>query len=165
MPNLNAPWRQPPAPIDPAQITETLTADVVVVGCAHAGTAAARAAAEAGASVIAVDQQKEKLFHAVGNDLGHINSKFLAERGVPHVDEIEFLNDWQLRSNNRSNPKLVMQFARTSGECFDWMIEPLTQEQRDAIVVTHWLGNKNFTGDLSGFKFWPGCAVRMRQQT
>ena len=37
-----------------------------------------------------------------------------------------------------------MQFARTSGECFDWMIEPLTQEQRDAIVVTHWLGNKNF---------------------
>lgn len=58
-----------------------------------------------------------------------------------------------------------MQFARTSGECFDWMIEPLTQEQRDAIVVTHWLGNKNFTGDLSGFKFWPGCAVRMRQQT
>lgn len=60
MPNLNAPWRQPPAPIDPAQITEMLTADVVVVGCAHAGTAAARAAAEAGASVIAVDQQKEK---------------------------------------------------------------------------------------------------------
>lgn len=55
MPNLNAQWRQPPAPIDPAQITETLTADVVVVGCAHAGTAAARAAAEAGASVIAVD--------------------------------------------------------------------------------------------------------------
>lgn len=81
MPNLNARWRQPPAPIDPAQITETLTADVVVVGCAHAGTAAARAAAEAGASVIAVDQQKEKLFHTVGNDLGHINSKFLAERG------------------------------------------------------------------------------------
>ena len=158
MPNLNAPWRQPPAPIDPAQITETLTADVVVVGCAHAGTAAARAAAEAGASVIAVDRQRQKLFHAVGNDLGHINSKFLAERGVPHVDEIEFLNDWQLRSNNRSNPKLVMQFARTSGECFDWMIEPLTQEQRDAIVVTHWPGNKNFTGDLSGFKFWPGCA-------
>lgn len=93
MPNLNARWRQPPAPIDPAQITETLTADVVVVGCAHAGTAAARAAAEAGASVIAVDRQRQKLFHAVGNDLGHINSKFLAERGVPHVDEIEFLND------------------------------------------------------------------------
>lgn len=158
MPNMNAAWRQPPAPIDPALIQETRTADVVVVGCAHAGTAAARAAAESGAKVLAVDQQKERLFHAVGNDLGHINSKFLAQRGIPHVDEIEFLNDWQLRSNNRSNPKLVMQFARTSGACFDWMIEPLTQEQRDAIVVTHWPGNKNFTGDLSGFKFWPGCA-------
>ena len=93
MPNLNAPWRQPPAPIDPALITETLEADVVVVGCAHAGTAAARAAAEAGAAVIAIDQQKEKLFHAVGNDLGHINSKFLAQRWLPHVDEIELLND------------------------------------------------------------------------
>ena len=58
MPNLNAPWRQPPAPIAPALIQETLTADVVVIGCAHAGTAAARAAVESGASVIAVDQQK-----------------------------------------------------------------------------------------------------------
>lgn len=158
MPNMNAPWRIPPAPIPEEKITEVLSADVVVVGCAHAGTAAARAAAEAGASVIAIDKQRERLFHAVGNDLGHINSNFLAQRGVPHVDEIEFLNDWQLRSNNRSNPKLVMQFARTSGICFDWMIEPLTDEQRDAICVTHWPTNKNFTGDISGFKFWPGCA-------
>lgn len=158
MPNMKASWRTPPAPIPKNLITETFEADVVVVGVAHAGTAAARAAAEAGASVIAIDKQKEKLFHAVGNDLGHINSKFLASRGIPHVDEIEFLNDWQLRSNNRSNPKLVMQFARTSGECFDWMLEPLTQQQRDAIIVTHWPGNKNFTGDISGFKFWPGCA-------
>ncbi len=158
MPNMKAAWRIPPAPIPPEQITKTYDADVVVVGVAHAGTAAVRAAAEAGAKVIAIDKQKEKIFHAVGNDLGHINSKFLASRGIPHVDEIEFLNDWQVRSNNRSNPKLVMQFAKTSGEAFDWMIEPLSQEQKDAIVVTHWPGNKNFTGDISGFKFWPGCA-------
>ena len=158
MPNMKAAWRIPPAPIPEELITEVLEADVVVVGVAHAGTAAARAAAEEGAKVIAIDKQREKVYHAVGNDLGHINSKFLASRGVPRVDEIEFLNDWQMRSNNRSNPKLVMQFARTAGECFDWMIEPLTQEQKDAIVVTHWPGNKNFTGDISGFKFWPGCA-------
>lgn len=158
MPNMKAAWRIPPAPIPQEQITKTLEADVVVIGVAHAGTAAARAAAEAGAKVIAIDKQRESIFHAVGNDLGHINSKFLASRGIPHVDEIEFLNDWQVRSNNRSNPKLVMQFARTSGEAFDWMIEPLSQEQKDAIVVTHWPTNQNFTGDISGFKFWPGCA-------
>lgn len=158
MPNLKAAWRTPPAPIPAENIQQTLEADVVVVGLAHAGTAAARAAAEAGAKVIGIDKQKVRIFHAVGNDLGHINSKFLAERGVPHVDEIEFLNDWQLRSNNRSNPKLVMQFVRESGPCFDWMIEPLTQEQRDGILVTHFPTNKNFTGDISGFKFWPGCA-------
>ena len=40
MPSLNAPWRQPPALIDPAMIAETPEADVIVVGCAHAGTAA-----------------------------------------------------------------------------------------------------------------------------
>lgn len=158
MPNLKAAWRMPPAPIPAEQIKRTLEADVVVVGVAHAGTAAARAAAEAGAKVIGIDKQKVRIFHAVGNDLGHINSKFLEQRGVPHVDEVEFLNDWQLRSNNRSNPKLVMQFAKESGPCFDWMIEPLTQEQRDGILVTHFPTNKNFTGDISGFKFWPGCA-------
>ena len=158
MPNLKAAWRTPPAPIPAEQIAEIMDADVVVVGFAHAGSAAARAAAESGARVIAIDKQKEKTFHAVGNDLGHINSQFLASRGIPHVDEIEFLNDWQLRSNNRSNPKLVMQFARTAGEAFDWLIAPLTQEQKDAIIVTHWPTNPNFTGDISGFKFWPGCA-------
>ena len=158
MSNPHAAWRTPPAPIDSALIRETLSADVVVVGFAHAGTAAARAAAEAGASVIALDQQKQRLFHAVGNDLGHINSQFLAQRGIPHVDELEFLNDWQLRSNNRSNPKLVLQFARESGRCFDWLIEPLTQAQRDAILVTHWPSHPQFTGDISGFRFWPGCA-------
>ena len=158
MPNLKAAWRTPPAPIPAEQIRRTLEADVVVVGLAHAGTAAARAAAEAGAKVIGIDKQKLRIFHAVGNDLGHINSKFLEERGVPHVDEVEFLNDWQMRSNNRSNPKLVMQFARESGKCFDWMIQPLTKEQRDGILVTHFPTNRNFTGDISGFKFWPGCA-------
>lgn len=156
MANLNAPWRQPPAPIPQEQIKAVYEADVVVVGCAHAGTAAARAAAEAGAKVMVIDKQREKSFHAVGNDLGHVNSRFLASKGIPHVDEIEFMNDWQLRSNNRSNPKLVLQFAR-NGEFFDWMIEPLTEEQKEDIYTVYWPGPKNFKGTLQGFHFYPGC--------
>ncbi len=158
MPDLNASWRIAPPPVDPSQIVEILETDVVVIGFAHAGTAAARAAAEAGARVIAMDQQKQRLFHAVGNDLGHINSEFLAQHGIPRVDEIEFLNDWQLRSNNRSNPQLVRQFARESGPAFDWMIAPLSPEQREDISVTHWPVPREFTGDISGFHFYPGCA-------
>ena len=83
MPNLNAPWRQPPAPIAPALIQETRTVDVVVVGCAHSGTAAARAAAEAGAKVLVVEQQQEKKFQVFGAQYGSINSEFMKKRGAP----------------------------------------------------------------------------------
>ena len=44
----------PTEPADPTNIEEELTADVVIVGCGTAGTCAARAAAEEGASVIVV---------------------------------------------------------------------------------------------------------------
>ena len=46
----------PTEPADPTNIEEELTADVVIVGCGTAGTCAARAAAEEGASVIVVEK-------------------------------------------------------------------------------------------------------------
>ena len=52
-------WRTPPAPIPDSEIAREYSADVIVVGLGHAGTPAVRAAAEAGASVIAIEKMEE----------------------------------------------------------------------------------------------------------
>ena len=52
-------WQTSPENISEEQVLQTVRADVVVVGAGHAGTCAARAAAEAGASVIVLEQQSE----------------------------------------------------------------------------------------------------------
>lgn len=97
-------WRIPPEPISEDKILETLEAEVVIVGAGHAGVAVARTCAELGLSVRVIETMVEKNYWAYGIDFGHINSKFLRSKGVPPVDEIEFFNNWQLRSGNRSNP-------------------------------------------------------------
>jgi hypothetical protein len=152
-------WRTPPAPIPESEITKEYTADVVVVGLGHAGGPAARAAAEAGASVIGIERMTKDVWWAWGQDVGHINSDFLASRGVPKVDPIELFNEWMRRSGNRANPKLVMQFCQRSGEAFNWYCEPFTKEQIAKMVIAFWpQPAKNFKGEISGQKFWVGTA-------
>lgn len=69
-------WAVPVEPVSEAQIVKTYTADVVILGAGYSGTAAARAAAEAGAKVLVVEQQQEKSFQCFG---AHVR---LSELGV-----------------------------------------------------------------------------------
>lgn len=154
-----AAWRIPPEPISEERIEQTYEADVVIVGAGHSGVAAARACAEAGLSVRVIETMVEKNYWAYGIDFGHINSEFLRSKGVPTVDEIEFFNDWQLRSGNRSNPRLVMQFVRNCGSCFDWFLEALSPEQRDNVQIRYWPAPKRFSNNICGIKTWIGTAT------
>ena len=154
-----ASWRIPPEPIPEEQIVSRHTADVVVIGLGYAGTAALRSAAEAGAKVIAIEKQKENLFNTWGKDVGHINSKFLERRGLPHVDEQEYFNEWMRRASGRANPGLIMRFVKNSGSAFDWYIDMV--EDTDYINVAFWPSGKHFDGEISGYKFWPGTAQLM----
>ncbi len=152
-------WRNPPAPIPEDQISETYTYDVVVAGLGHAGTAAARAAAESGASVVAVDIMQEKAYRAWGMDVGHINSAFLASRGVPKVDPIDLFNEMMRRNQNQANPELVMKYCQNCGTTFDWYMELIPEERQKDMFVRFWPAFKHFDGELSGFHFWQGTAV------
>lgn len=154
-----AAWRIPPEPISEERIEQTYEADVVIVGAGHSGVAAARACAEAGLSVRVIETMVEKNYWAYGIDFGHINSDFLRSKGVPPVDEIEFFNDWQLRSGNRSNPRLVMQFVRNCGSCFDWFLEALSPEQRDNAQIRYWPAPKRYSNNICGIKTWIGTAT------
>ena len=93
------PWAQPPEPIPDEKIVRHEQADVIIIGAGHAGTCAARASAEAGVSVIVLEQQGEEKQWVLGiGEIGHINSKWQAKHGVPPVEVDEFVNDWQLLS-------------------------------------------------------------------
>ena len=70
-------WAIPMDPVPEVQIVKTYSADVVILGAGHAGTAAARAAAEAGAKVLVVEQQQENRFQVFGAQYGSINSEFM----------------------------------------------------------------------------------------
>lgn len=155
----NAAWRIPPEPVSEENILETYEADVVVVGAGHSGVAVARACAESGLSVRVIETMVEKNYWAYGIDFGHINSEFLQSKGVPAVDEIEFFNDWQLRSGNRSNPRLVMKFVKNCGSCFDWFMDALSEEQKNNVFVRYWPAPKKYSGNICGIKTWVGTAT------
>jgi uncharacterized protein with FMN-binding domain len=147
-------------------IAQTLQTHIVVCGAGHAGTAVARKAAELGADVIVVDSQSEENFQVLGNDIGHLNSSWQMDlNGVPHFDEIKFMNEYQIYCANRAQPTLVSEFTWRSGEAFDWFIETLTDEEKADIVCLNWpvadgyeydkgiftsyVGTPNFGGSVS----------------
>lgn len=148
-------WR-----IAPEAVTDfagEFEADVVIVGGGQAGASAARAAAEAGASVIVLEmQEQDRMSFKGGGQIGHINSEFLKSKGVPEVDIIEFVTDWQLRSNNRSRAGLIMKYAKNSGKCFDWLTDSYTDEEKAAWSVRQWPLSDNYTQKKSGISTWVG---------
>ena len=153
-------WREAPEPIPDSEIRNTYIADVVVIGSGQAGTCAARAAAEAGAKVLVLERQPQEIQRFEGGGIvGQINSQLARSRGVEEVDIADFINDWQLRSNNRSNPALVSNFAKHSGEALDWLLEPLPQEVRDSIQIDYHPSSPEYTGLASGIHTWVGPAV------
>lgn len=149
---------------EPAQITDishTLETDVVIIGAGHAGTCAARGATEQGnVKVVVIEQQSnEKQFILGIGEIGHINSKWRRNHGFPEIDVDEFVNDWQLRTNNRSNYRLIRNYAEKCGECYDWFIEPLSEEERDTIVPMIANPSSNMPENLNGIRAYAGTAV------
>ena len=148
-------WRvQPPFPAE--GIAETHETDVLVVGLSHSGSAAMRAAAEAGARTIGIEERTERKYRVVGMDYGHLNSRFLESRGVPKVDPIEYFNELMRRALGRANPGLLMRFCQNAGTAFDWYTD--TVEDFSSVRTPFWPGSPKFDGEMAGFHFWPGTA-------
>ena len=159
-------WRTAPEPIDESKITETAECDVLVLGLSYAGASAARAAAEAGAKVICIEQQAEDARSFVGQgNFGHINSEFLKSRNVPEVDELDFFNNWQLRSGNRSNAKLCRKYAHEVGSAFDWYIDGLSDAEKETLAIQFFPTDPSYTVSKNHIETWPGCVGTKEYQT
>ncbi|NCB65191.1 MAG: FAD-binding protein [Bacilli bacterium] len=152
-------WKIAPDPIPDDEITATYDVEIGIIGLGHAGLAVYRAAAEKGANVLAIEAQPRDTWWTYGHDIGHINSKFLKDRGVPDVDPIDFYNAFMIQAHGKANPHIVMDFAKNSGDAIDWYLEAIDQETIDKAHVTYWPDNEHTIKELSnGYRYFTGTA-------
>jgi hypothetical protein len=123
------------APVIPdSNIARTIDVDVLVLGGSHAGLMAALGASDLGAKVAVVEKQAEKVFDGywgrVGEDIGHVNSKWLINRGYGPYDTGEITAEFVRRAAGRCNPDIIRLFVENSGAMFDRMVE-VYEEYKD----------------------------------
>jgi NAD(P)-dependent dehydrogenase (short-subunit alcohol dehydrogenase family) len=152
-------WMMPPPPVPDSKIYKTIKVDVVILGAGNGGTAAARAAAQAGASVAVLEKQAEDKHTFNGGEIGVINSQFVLKAGVKKIDPMDYVREWQRRTGNRTNPLLIRQFAYNSGAALDWFLELLPPSFKDTLNVVFKRTPKHFTGEVDGVRSWPGSVT------
>ncbi|MBN1664261.1 MAG: FAD-dependent oxidoreductase [Deltaproteobacteria bacterium] len=152
-------WMTPPEPVPESMIAKTIHADIVILGGGIAGVAAARAAAESGVSVSVLEKQREDRYEFFGGEMGSINSRFLLDAGVEQMDPMDYVNEFQRLTTNRTNPELIRQFAFNSGETFDWFLEFLPQSFKDTLHIFAHPLPRHFTGEIGGVRNWNGSVI------
>ncbi len=119
-------FETPPEPIADKDITETVTADVVVVGAGDAGLAATLAAAEAGASVILLE--KSASFNSRGFGNGALDTKYHKEQGI-ELDKGAIVNDLVEFAGAKVDQAKIELWADHSGEVYDHLIDLATEAE------------------------------------
>lgn len=105
-----------PPPIAEADIAETLTYDVVVVGAGASGVPAALSAAENGAKVAVL--QKHPMPVAQGNTGSGIDLATTDKAGIEAL-----VSKLMADNNHRSNPDILREWAYNSGEAVRWVMD------------------------------------------
>lgn len=110
-----------PEPIDDADITKTIEADIVIVGSGVAGLAAARAATEKGASVAVIE--KGATWQYRSGQYGVHGSKVQKSAGMD-FDAQAAVADLMKEMGYRPDQRLWNHWRDESGKAFDWLLEP-----------------------------------------
>ena len=113
-------WLGKAPEIKDSEIKDTQEADVIILGAGLAGITAARAAAEAGASVIVVE--KAATWQCRSGQYGTIGNKYQRELGIT-FDKNEAINENMKQMGCRCDQRAWNYWADHSGEDFDWMLE------------------------------------------
>ena len=112
-------WLGTAPEIDDSMITETHSADVVVIGGGHAGTQAALAAAQKGAKVAVIEKHEDGNITYRGDDICSYNSKLLESWGFGPYDLEAIVNEYVRRANGRCDTDVIRAFVYNSGEMMD----------------------------------------------
>jgi len=121
-------WLGPPPAVADSDISRTVATEVLVLGGGHAGLMAAIAATDLRAKVAVVETQNEAGFltdywHRLGEDIGHVNSKWLIKKGYGPYDTGEIVQEFCKRAGGRVNPEILRLYVENSGPMFDRMVE------------------------------------------
>ncbi len=112
---------------------EKLEADVVVIGAGVSGIAVARAASEAGASVIVLERMETITIR--GQVFGCLDSQLHKDLGADY-DKQEVVNEICVAQGNRVNGALWTKWANESGPAFDWFESIVDKE--DTYFLEYW---------------------------
>jgi len=113
-------WETPPEPIAEAEIAETVTGEVLVIGGGISGLAASARCADKGLQVVTLDKNA-KMF-ALAGQIAAVNSRVMAEKGIS-IDKKMLAADWLKMSGSRVQEELLWLFINRSAEGFHWLLD------------------------------------------
>lgn len=149
-------WKKEPAEI--TNFVKEYDFDVVCVGHGYSGLCSCRELAEQGRKVALIEKQAEDKYAATGNESASFNSKLLDRLGIPHIDPIEYFQNWMAITGNYANPELVMKFCQNCGDTADWYYSELTEQDLATMTSQAWPDSPHRLPQVGPFKFWPGTA-------
>ena len=151
-------WLGEAPEIADADIVETIDTELLVVGGGQSGVIAARKAAELGMKVVVMEMQPEDTWSPNGCDMGTVNAQAYLETGAEPLDEMQVMNEWQLRTYCRSMPSIAKMYATRSGECADYVRSIVPAEKLDAYSVYYSFpdGRDSVAANHSGYTSFPG---------
>ena len=154
----NPSWLGEKPTVDEADVTNTIDTELLVIGGGNSGVCAARRAAELGMKVVVMEKQPEDTWAPIGCDSGTVNSQAYLDTGAEAVDEMQVLNEWQLRTYCRSMPSIAKMYATRSGEVTDWIRSLAPQEELDEYSVYYSFpnGRRAVAINHSGYTSFPG---------
>lgn len=113
--SANPAWLGEAPTVDESKVTKTIDTELLVIGGGNSGVCAARRAAELGMKVVVMEKQPDDTWAPIGCDSGTVNSQAYLETGADPVDEMQVLNEWQLRTYCRSMPSIAKMYAHALG--------------------------------------------------
>ena len=122
----------PPPPIPEAEIHDTLSADVIVVGEGLAGLSCALRARQAGADTLIITASKKPVGR--GGSVFAAYSKVMAERGMPRPDLDKFLLEELEARSFQVDQRKFYRFINHSEAAVDWLIDLLRANDVDVIL-------------------------------
>lgn len=118
--------------IDDAQITETLDADILIVGAGAAGMVAAATAADAGADFIICE--KSSSMQVSRHFIGAVNTICAQAVNAPAVDKGKLLNEAARYASNKCNASVIKTWINESADMIAWL-DPIMQAHGEVCVV------------------------------
>ncbi|MBQ1515761.1 MAG: FAD-binding protein [Lachnospiraceae bacterium] len=131
-------WETPPEPVAEADIAETVTTEVLILGGGISGLASGARCADMGLQVIVLD--KNKNLFALAGQIAAVNSRIMEREGVPPVDKKILAADWMKMSGSRVQEELLWIFINRSAEGFHWMLDLAGEENLDVGVYEAYKG-------------------------